>query len=333
MPEAFPAENKSICKRCAAPLTAQSLVCNRCHTLVHAGELEQLSTGAQMLEEQGDRILAKEQWLAAAALLPANSRQLAWIQDHVRLLDVSATASSPKPAGNKWAGRLGPLAPLALALAKGKALLALLNLRFLLSLVAFAGLYWGLYGLSFGLGFAVQILLHELGHYIDIKRRGLPADMPVFLPGLGAYVRWQALGVSLETRAAVSLAGPLAGCIAAAGCLLIWVQTGAGVWGALARTGAWINLLNLIPVWGLDGGHAFLALTRKHRILVLTVTLLALLLTKESIFVLILLGVGWRLFTKDLPQESSPVIAVYFVGVLSALASLLCLLSRNGFAS
>jgi Zn-dependent protease len=333
VPDVLPAKNKSNCKRCTAPLTAEALVCNRCHTLVHAEELEQLSSGAKMLEEQGDRILDKEQWQTAAALLPANSRQLAWIQDHVRHLELSATISPSKPTSNKWAGRLGPLAPLALALAKGKALLALVNLKFMLSLVAFAGLYWGLYGLSFGLGFAVQILLHELGHYIDIKRRGLPADMPVFLPGVGAYVRWQALGVPLETRAAVSLAGPLAGCIAAAGCLLIWVQTGAGVWGALARTGAWINLLNLIPVWGLDGGHAFLALTRRHRILVLSATLVALILTTESIFVLILIGIGWRLFTKDLPEKSSPATAVYFVGVLSALASLLWILSRNGFTS
>jgi hypothetical protein len=106
VPDVLPAENKSSCKRCTAPLTAEALVCNRCHTLVHAEELEQLSSGAKMLEEQGDRILAKEQWQTAAALLPANSRQLAWIQDHVRLLELSATISPSKPTSNKWAGRL-----------------------------------------------------------------------------------------------------------------------------------------------------------------------------------------------------------------------------------
>jgi Zn-dependent protease len=333
VPELSTSEKSSTCKRCSTPHSSEALVCNRCHALVHAEELEQLTSGAKILEEQGDAILAKEQWLKAALLLPANSRQHAWIQDQVRRLELVPTISSPRPAPNKWIGRLAPLAPLALALGKGKALLALLNLKFMLSLIAFAGIYWGLYGLSFGLGFAVQILLHELGHYIDIKRRGLPADMPVFLPGVGAYVRWQALGVPIETRAAVSLAGPLAGCSAAAACLLIWFQSGAGVWGALARTGAWINLLNLIPVWGLDGGHAFLALTRKHRILVFTATLAALILTGESIFVLILIGIGWRLFTKDLPQQASPATAAYFVGVLSALAALLWILSQNGFAS
>jgi len=70
--------------------------------------------------------------------------------------------------------------------------------------------YWAVYGVKFGVGFAILILVHEMGHFVDIKRRGLPADMPVFLPGFGAYVRWTALGVSARTRAFVSLAGPLA---------------------------------------------------------------------------------------------------------------------------
>src|SRR5439155_7557954 len=86
------------------------------------------------------------------------------------------------------------------------------------------------------------------------KRRGLPAEMPVFLPGLGAYVRWGALGVPLETRAAVSLAGPLAGWFAAAVCALLWFHTHDRIWAALAQVGAWLNILNLIPVPILDGG-------------------------------------------------------------------------------
>src|SRR2546429_5828250 len=33
-----------------------------------------------------------------------------------------------------------------------------------------------LYGAGFGVGFAALILAHEMGHYIDIRRRGLPAE-------------------------------------------------------------------------------------------------------------------------------------------------------------
>src|SRR5271163_4226572 len=119
------------------------------------------------------------------------------------------------------------MGPIAVLLAKGKMLLtAIFKLKFLLSFVAFVGIYWAAFGMKFGIGFAVLILVHEMGHFIEIKRRGLPAEMPVFLPGLGAYVRWTALGVSTQTRAVVSLAGPMAGCLGAAVCALIWAKTG-----------------------------------------------------------------------------------------------------------
>ena len=101
-----------------------------------------------------------------------------------------AKSAAPPP----WVRKLGPLAPLAIVLVKGKSLLALFKLKFLLSLGAFAGYYWALYGAKFGVGFAILILVHEMGHFIAIRRRGLPAEMPVFFPGLGAYVRWTALG-------------------------------------------------------------------------------------------------------------------------------------------
>jgi Zn-dependent protease len=64
----------------------------------------------------------------------------------------------------------------------------------------------------------VLILVHELGHFIAVRRRGLSADLPMFIPGFGAYVRWNAAGVTTTTRALVSLAGPLAGAIGAAFC-------------------------------------------------------------------------------------------------------------------
>jgi len=61
----------------------------------------------------------------------------------------------------------------------------------------------------------VLILVHELGHLIAVRRRGLAADLPMFIPGFGAYVRWNAAGVTPDTRALVSLAGPLAGALGA----------------------------------------------------------------------------------------------------------------------
>src|SRR5262249_11875041 len=162
-------------------------------------------------------------WLSALKLLPPEAKQADWIKDHTGCLDLAATVISSKQSPKRSLKRLGPLAPLLLALAKGKAILAILNLKFLLTLGAFIGVYWSLFGMKFGVGFAILILVHELGHYIDIKRRGLPADMPVFLPGMGAFVRWDAIGVPVTTRAAVSLAGPLAGWGGAAICTIVWL--------------------------------------------------------------------------------------------------------------
>jgi Zn-dependent protease len=222
----------------------------------------------------------------------------------------------------------------AVVLAKGKALLAaVFKLNFLLSLVAFMGFYWGLYGMKFGIGFALLILIHEMGHFIDVKRRGLPAEMPVFLPGFGAYVRWHALGVSLETRAAVSLAGPLAGWIAAAVCAVLWSTTGNGLWAALARSSAWLNVLNLIPVWALDGGQAALALSKAERMLLLTVCLALWLTLRENVFALVAIGAAWRLFTKDLPPHPSRAILAYFCAVLTLLGLVMRLMPGQGFGA
>jgi len=219
---------------------------------------------------------------------------------------------------------LGPLAPIAIVLAKSKTLLlAIFKLKFLFSLFAFMGVYWTLFGPAFGVGLAVLILVHEMGHYIDIRRRGLPADMPVFLPGLGAYVRWQALGVTRQTRAAVSLAGPLAGLLGAAVCAYLWHQTGNGLWAALARISAGLNILNLIPIWILDGGQAAVALSKTERLILLAACLFLWLFVGESVFVLVAAGVVYRLFTNDLPPQPSPAIAAYFVGVLLALGLLI----------
>jgi Zn-dependent protease len=158
--------------------------------------------------------------------------------------------------------------------------------------------------------------------------------MPVFLPGLGAYVRWNALGVTRRQIAEISLAGPLAGWLAAAGCYWLYMRTSDPVWAALARTGAWLNVLNLIPVWTLDGSQAMRALGLVERIGVLATALALWAYTGESVFFFVVLGVGWRLFTKDKPERDDWRTWLYFVIVLVALGLTLHLVpdrvSRRG---
>jgi Zn-dependent protease len=286
--------------------------------------MEQLAAHARSLEAHGDLQEARERWLACLPLIPAQSVQAEWIRNHVRELDAHPSPQSGHSAPGaspQWAKRLGPLGPI---------LLALLKFKSLFSFVAFFGFYWSLWGPRFGVGFALLILIHEMGHFIDIKRRGLPADMPMFLPGLGAYVKWNALGVSLETRSAISLAGPCAGALAAGICALLWFQTGYGLWAALARTGAWFNALNLIPLWIFDGNSAANALSKLERAVVLVVSAALGYALGEWVFALVAAGMGIRLFTRDAPEERGNAIAAYFVAVLAALAMVLWLVPGHG---
>jgi len=344
------------------------LVCDRCHALVHAEEVERRAALARSLEAQSLLVKARECWLSILSLLPYDSQQAAWIRDHAQQLESAAPAAqrpeAPGGTKNPWAKRLAPLAPIAVLLSKLKGLLFLLKLQFLFSFATFIGLYWALWGPKFGIGFAVLVLIHEMGHYIDIKRRGLPANMPVFFPGLGAYVRWQAMGVSLETRAAISLAGPLAGALASAVCALLWYQTGDMLWAGLARVGAWLNVLNLIPVWIFDGAQAAHALRKSETLLLLLVAVALGYVIAEPLFYFVAAGSLWRvvlaLVARRRPKEvvtlgleqrvpvpgsvpsvpedltatrhESHGIAAYYLAVLTALGLLLWLLPGHGSA-
>ena len=162
------------CASCGASLPAGARACPRCHALVHAQKIDALSSQAQKREASGDIASARELWSQALNLLPSDTTQAQWMRGHL--------AALPKPAHATptWLKRLGPLGPFLLILLKGKGLFfAVFKLKFLFSLFTFVAVYWALYGWKFGIGFAASILIHEMGHYIDIKRRGLPAEMPV----------------------------------------------------------------------------------------------------------------------------------------------------------
>lgn len=313
------------CSHCAGVLAPAALVCSNCHALVYAANLEELAASARLCEEQQEPTKARDAWLSALKLLPPDSSQAEWIRSSVKRLEPAAVAASMPNARHAWAGRFGPLAPVLVLLAKGKFLLTLFKLKFLLSLGTFVAFYWALYGVKFGVGFAILILIHEMGHFIDIKRRGLPADMPVFLPGLGAYVRWSALGVSTQTRAFVSLAGPLAGCIGAAVCALLWMKTGDAFWVGLASLSAMLNVLNLIPVWVLDGGNAIAALDRTGRIALSTAAVLLAAYFGQPLFLLVAGGAAYRVFTNDMPAAPSHAATAYYLILLTALGYLMTL--------
>jgi Zn-dependent protease len=170
---------------------------------------------------------------------------------------------SRKPS---WIKRtFGPLIAAIIAFAaKLKAILVLLPKLKLLStagtmLVSVAA-YAILWPFQFAVGFVVLLLVHELGHVIQLRREGISASAPMFIPFLGAVISARSLGDNALAEARVGLAGPILGSIGAAACVVLWSVTGSEIFRALAFIGFFLNLFNLLPVVPLDGGRAMAAM-------------------------------------------------------------------------
>jgi Zn-dependent protease len=121
--------------------------------------------------------------------------------------------------------------------------------------------YTTIWGFWFAVGFVVLILVHEFGHVIALRREGIKASAPMFIPFMGAVISARSLGDNALAEARVGLAGPILGTVGSAVCIVIWQITGHDYWRALAFTGLFLNLFNLLPVVPLDGGRAMAAMT------------------------------------------------------------------------
>ena len=178
----------------------------------------------------------------------------------------------PAPAGERkpmWRRGLGLLVALGLLLlkfgAKLKALLFLLpklkifttSATMLVSVAAYA-LIWGW---RFAVGFVLLLLVHELGHVFQLRREGIKAGAPMFIPFLGAIVAMKELPKDAAAEARVGLAGPVLGSLGALVPLALYALTGDELFKALAFVGFLLNLFNLLPVLPLDGGRAMAALS------------------------------------------------------------------------
>lgn len=235
----------------------------------------------------------------------------------------------------------GPLAAGGLLLlkfgAKLKALLFLLpklkifttSASMLVSIAAYA---W-IWGWAFAVGFVLLLLLHELGHVIQLRREGVEASAPMFIPFLGAVIAAKSMGDDAAAEARVGLAGPVLGSIAALVPLAIWLVTGNEFWQALAYVGFFINLLNLLPVLPLDGGRAMAALSPWVWVAGFAGLVALTIAFPNPILLLVLLFGGfesWRRWKArkspesrayhDIPARTRALVAVVYLGLAALLA-------------
>jgi Zn-dependent protease/DNA-directed RNA polymerase subunit RPC12/RpoP len=162
----------------------------------------------------------------------------------------------------KW----GPIgAVLLFVLGKSKYLIMIAKVakfHTLITMVLAVWVYAQFWGFKFAVGFVLLIFIHECGHALTMKRLGIPAGAPVFIPFVGAVISMKSMPKDAYIEALVGLGGPALGTIGAFLCLFVGVISGSEFWYALAYTGFMINLFNMIPISPLDGGRITGVLSR-----------------------------------------------------------------------
>jgi len=315
------------CTSCGTELAADALACPRCRALVFTSRLKELASLAQRHESAGESESAIKQWNAALLLLPAESVQHETIRRRITEL-VSAQQAKPgaKPTKSDapaWRrGLAGVGAVLLLALGKLKfLLLGLTKLSTLVSMFAFFGVYWNLYGWPLAAGLVISIYIHEMGHVMEIKRLGLSAGAPLFVPGLGALVMLKQHVDDPVIDARIGLGGPIWGAIAAITAFVVFLVTKSNIWAAIAQLGAFINLFNLLPVWQLDGSRAFHALARNGRLLIAGACVSLAYVTSQKLLLLIAAVAAYRAFKPMVALSDRRTLATFAL-LLATLAGL-----------
>jgi Zn-dependent protease len=191
------------------------------------------------------------------------------------------------------------------------------------------------FGWTFAVGFVLLLFVHEMGHVIQLRREGIKASAPMFVPFLGAFISAKSLGDNALAEARVGLAGPILGTAGAAACLVLGEATNSDFFRALAYIGFFLNLINLVPLVPFDGGRAMAAMAPAMWFVGLGV-MVALLLLSGNPFLFIFVFLGgmetWRRWkarkTRSLeqaayyrvPPRSRLLVGAVYVGLIVLLA-------------
>jgi Zn-dependent protease len=190
------------------------------------------------------------------------------------------------------------------------------------------------FGWTFAIGFVVLLFVHEMGHVLQLRREGIKASAPMFIPFLGAVVMMRQMPDDALAEARVGLAGPVLGTAGAAVCLVIGEATGSDFFLALAYIGFFLNLFNLLPVVPLDGGRAMAAMAPWMWFLGFAAMIPLAIIFPNPIIFLIVLVAGyetyrrWKLRKTGTPEQQAyyrvrprdrALIAAVYLGLIAVL--------------
>jgi Zn-dependent protease len=313
------------CTRCGTELAPDALACPACASLIHTDTLKQLAADADVATRAGDLVSARNHWATALRLLPTHAQQHAVIRDRLaeltRRIDAAAVQGAPVAADTApWWRRGAPgLVTVALVLTSKLKflLLGLTKASTFVSMFAFFGVYWSIYGWPLALGLVLSIYIHEMGHVAMLRRLGIEAGAPMFIPGVGAFVMLKQHVSDPLTDAKIGLAGPVWGLGAALAAFGIYAVTGARIWLAIAQLTGFLNLFNLTPVWQLDGSRGVHVLARGERWALVAAIALALMVTEQRLLFIVGGVAVWRALQQETGPGDARVLATFVVLVIA----------------
>jgi Zn-dependent protease len=174
------------------------------------------------------------------------------------------------------------------------------GLIFLVKIPAFATLAsalvsFGAYALLRGPWFAVALIVmlfvHEMGHVLEIRRQGMHATAPIFIPFMGAAIFQRSHPTTALKQAQIGIAGPIAGTLGATVAFVLYGATHDPIFLLAAFLGFFLNLLNLLPVWQLDGAWILAPVSPWFQVLGLAAIVVSVLFFHFASILLILIAV------------------------------------------
>src|SRR5229473_3908030 len=176
----------------------------------------------------------------------------------------------------------------------------------LISLVVSFGGYALFYGPWFAVALLTMIFVHEMGHVVEIRRQGMQATAPIFIPFLGAAIFQRSHPTDALKQAQIGIAGPIAGTIGATAALALYGSTHSEVLLLAAWLGFFLNLFNLIPVWQLDGAWIVAPVSKWVQVAGYAVVAALALLHFVSIFLIVIAVLGIPTLIQRFRTDADP---------------------------